>query len=202
MESKSNEIRAERSGDILTIGFIRPEIRNPLSVNVIDQLYEVLKPDQLGGVNTVVFTGSENSFASGADLREIAVTTAETSRAFAEKGQGLMKLVDELPQRTVAAINGFCFGGALDLALACDLRIASAAAHFAHPGTGLGIITGWGGTQRLPRLIGQANALEMFFTASPIDAERALSIGLVDLVADDIFNNELLKLDKGETEAA
>ena len=84
---------------------------------------------------------------------------------------------------TFAVINGYCFGGALDLALACKRRIASPNARFAHPGAGLGIITGWGGTQRLPRLIGQANSLEIFFTASPIDAGRALSIGLIDEIA-------------------
>jgi len=92
-----------------------------------------------------------------------------------------------LPQTTIAAVNGYCFGGALDLALACDRRIASPNAKFAHPGAGLGIITGWGGTQRLPRLIGTANTLEMFFSATPVDAERALAIGLVDeIVADSL----------------
>ena len=86
---------------------------------------------------------------------------------------------------TIAAVNGYCFGGALDLALACKRRISGQGARFAHPGTGLGIITGWGGTQRLPRLIGRSAALEMFFTAEAIDAEQALAIGLADEIADD-----------------
>jgi enoyl-CoA hydratase/carnithine racemase len=89
---------------------------------------------------------------------------------------------------TIAGVNGFCYGGALDLTLACDRRIATPNAVFAHPGAGLGIITGWGGTQRLPRLIGESNALEMFFTAGRIDAARALTIGLVEAIEPDVFN--------------
>ncbi len=193
---KSNEIAVVGHGDVLLIQFIRPEIRNPLSVTVVDQLFEVLGSGSLEGYSTVVFSGIGKSFASGADLREIAELTAEAAPDFARMGQRLMQTIAELPQRSVAAINGFCFGGALDLALACGVRIASPTAIFAHPGTGLGIITGWGGTQRLPRLVGRANALEMFFTASPINSERAFRIGLVDLVADDIFNNELLSFDR------
>lgn len=194
---KSNELEVEQHGDILVIRFSRPEIRNPLSVTVLDQL-EVLADGLTAQMNisTVVFTGSEASFASGADLREISQITADNAPAFARKGQCLMQKIADLQQRTIAAINGFCFGGALDLALACDVRIASPIAKFAHPGAGLGIITGWGGTQRLPRLVGQVNALEMFFTAEGIDTEHALSIGLVDLVADDIFRNELLNIER------
>ena len=85
---------------------------------------------------------------------------------------------------TIAAINGYCFGGGLDLALACDHRIASTNAEFSHPGAGLGIITGWGGTQRLPRLIGEARALEMLLTAGRFEAEWALRSGLVDKIDD------------------
>lgn len=195
MTIKSNELEAIDCGEVYVIRFTRPEIRNPLSVTVLDQIAAILDRVSDPGTETIVFTGSGNSFASGADLREIADISAEAVKDFARKGQSLMAKVAGMPQRTVAAVNGFCFGGALDLALACDVRIAAREARFAHPGTGLGIITGWGGTQRLPRLVGRANALEMFFTASPIDAERALAIGLVDLVTDDIFRNELLAID-------
>jgi enoyl-CoA hydratase/carnithine racemase len=198
---KSNEIAVNGLGEVLLIRFIRPEIRSPLSVTVIDQLSDVFGSSLIDGFTTVVFTGTGSSFASGADLREIAEVANEAAPDFARMGQRLMQTIAELPQRTVAAVNGFCFGGALDLALACSARIASPAAMFAHPGTGLGIITGWGGTQRLPRLVGRANALEMFFTASPINAERAFSIGLVDLVAGDIFKNELLTIEASEFEA-
>jgi len=90
-----------------------------------------------------------------------------------------------MPQATVAGVNGYCFGGGLDLALACDKRIAAPNATFCHPGAGLGIITGWGGTRRLPRLVGRGNALSMFFTAEPINAYEALRIGLIDEIDPD-----------------
>ncbi|HSK70120.1 MAG TPA: enoyl-CoA hydratase/isomerase family protein, partial [Pyrinomonadaceae bacterium] len=116
---------------------------------------------------------------------EIAQVTKETARAFASRGQNLMRKISELPQTTIAAINGYCFGGALDLALACKKRIASPNALFSHPGVNLGIITGWGGTQRLPRLVGEAKALEIFLTGKRVDAEEALRMGLIDEIARD-----------------
>lgn len=183
---KSNGLVVENNRDALVIRFARPEIRSPLSVRVLDELHRVIdstvNDEEIG---SVVFTGTGDAFASGADLREIAEVSADGAKEFALRGQRLMNKIAALKQRTVAAINGYCFGGALDLALACDTRIASPAATFSHPGTSLGIITGWGGTQRLPRLVGQANALEMFFTAKRVDAEEALRIGLVDEIVDD-----------------
>lgn len=182
----SNDLSIEYAGEAAIIRFTRPEIRNPLSVAVIDQLHLALddvaaRPE----TRRLIFTGTGESFASGANLREIAAVTAEMAPGFARYGQDFMQRVADLAVNTIAAVNGWCFGGALDLALACDRRIASPNAQFAHPGAGLGIITGWGGTQRLPRLVGTANALEMFFTASPIDAERAIAIGLVDEISED-----------------
>ncbi len=180
----SNEIQIDREGRALIIRFKQPEIRNPLSITVLEQV-DLLVDSCDGGVERLIFTGTGNAFASGADLREIATVTAESARGFALRGQILMTKIESLRQTTIAAINGYCFGGALDLALACDRRIASPSASFAHPGTGLGIITGWGGTQRLPRLIGTAFSNELLFTASPITADLALKIGLVDVIADD-----------------
>jgi enoyl-CoA hydratase/carnithine racemase len=136
-------------------------------------------------IERMIFTGVGNVFASGADLREIAGVSGDNAREFALRGQGLMKSISQLSARTVAAVNGICFGGALDLALACDRRIASRDAVFSHPGADLGIMTGWGGTQRLPRLVGEAVALEMFFSARRVDSNDALLIGLVDEIADD-----------------
>lgn len=182
----SNSIIVETNRKSLIIRFARPEIRNPLSVDVLESLDRILYDALISNdVEKLIFTGTGNSFASGADLREIVGLTTENAKEFALRGQRLMDRIANASKPTVAAINGFCFGGALDLALACSERIASPTATFCHPGAGLGIITGWSGTQRLPRLIGQANALEMFFTASPISAERALRIGLVDSIADD-----------------
>ncbi len=188
----SNELNVECEKKSLIVRFTRPEIRNSLSVSVLDQLELIL--DEIAGrgdITAVVFTGSGASFASGADLREIAHVTPESAPDFARKGQRLMHQIANLGQKTIAAINGYCFGGALDLALACDVRIASPDAKFAHPGTGLGIITGWGGTQRLPRLIGTSNSLEMFFTAAAINADRAIQIGLIDAISDDTLETAL-----------
>jgi enoyl-CoA hydratase len=182
----SNGITTTRDDDVLVVQFSRPEIRSPLSVSVLAELVKIVT--EVRGdtsIRGLIFTGQGDVFASGADLREIATVEPDGAADFARRGQYLMNAIADLPQTTVAAVNGYCFGGALDLALACDRRIASASAKFAHPGTGLGIITGWGGTQRLPRLVGTSNALETFFTAAPIDALRALAIGLIDELSDD-----------------
>jgi len=171
---------------VCMIRFSRPEIRNPLSTPVIERLNEIVsKIKNRTDIEGLIFTGTADIFASGADLREITKLDPVSAREFALYGQTLMNDIAALPIPTFAAINGYCFGGALDLALACRHRIASPNATFSHPGAGLGIITGWGGTQRLPRLVGSGNALEMIFTASPIDAKRAFAIGLVEKIADD-----------------
>ncbi len=152
----------------------------------LSEIVDEIKNDS--AISRVVFTGTEDVFASGANLREIAEVNENAAREFALRGQNLMKEISELKAQTIATINGFCFGGALDLALSCDKRIASPNAQFSHPGVNLGIITGWGGTQRLPRLIGVARALEMFMTAKRVSAVEALEIGLIDeIVGADFF---------------
>ncbi len=182
----SNGYIIETSSDLKLIRFSRPEIRSPLSIAVLEGLHGVI--DRIAADTSVVgliFSGTDDVFASGADLREIGRVTGKTAREFALRGQTLMSRISDLHCKTVAAVNGFCFGGALDLALACDMRIASPNALFSHPGASLGIMTGWGGTQRLPRMIGEAAAIEMFFTGRRVNAAEALTLGLVDAVADD-----------------
>lgn len=182
----SNGYIIETTGDLKVIRFSRPEIRSPLSIAVLEGLHGVI--DRIAADTSVVgliFSGTDDVFASGADLREIGRVTGKTAREFALRGQTLMSRISDLHCKTVAAVNGFCFGGALDLALACDMRIASPNALFSHPGASLGIMTGWGGTQRLPRMIGEAAAIEMFFTGRRVNAAEALTLGLVDAVADD-----------------
>lgn len=179
----SNAVIVENIGNALVIRFNRPEIRNPLSGDVLTELERIV--GDVGLAERVIFSGVGSVFASGADLREIAEVKAHTAREFAIRGQRLMGAIADLKQTTIAAVNGYCFGGALDLALACDMRIASPNAEFSHPGANLGIITGWGGTQRLPRLVGEAMALEMFMTAKRVNAIEAKAIGLIDHIADD-----------------
>ena len=133
----------------------------------------------------LILTGNAHFFSAGADLHEIAALTGPEAFCFAHMGQRLMRAVDDFPARTIAAIHGYCMGGGLDLALACDRRIAGPHALFGHRGAALGLITGWGGTQRLPRLIGKARALQMFLAAEKVPAARALEIGLVNTLAND-----------------
>jgi enoyl-CoA hydratase len=182
----SNAIALEDLGKIKVIRFNRPEIRSPLSAFVLEELYDHIDRFEADNrIEGIIFTGQADVFASGADIREIARLSADTAPDFARLGQGLMKKIETSKKLTIAAINGFCFGGALDLALSCKKRIAAPNATFSHPGVNLGIITGWGGTQRLPPLIGEAKALEMFITAKRVTAAEALQIGLVDDIADD-----------------
>jgi enoyl-CoA hydratase/carnithine racemase len=140
----------------------------------------------------LILTGNEHFFSAGADLHEIAALTGPEAFRFAHMGQRLMRAVASFPVPTVAAIHGYCMGGGLDLALACDRRIAGPHALFGHRGAALGLITGWGGTQRLPRLIGKARAMQMFLAAEKVPATRALEIGLVNAIADDPISAALI----------
>ena len=179
----SQSILVEDLGESLVVVFNRPERRSPLSEVVVDQLITILSSHSIRrNRQRVIFTGKEGVFASGADLLEIDRLDSDMAPDFARKGQHLMNLIAGLPQ-TIAAIDGFCFGGALDLAISCDKRISSPSSKFCHPGVGLGIITGWGGTQRLPRLLGESRALEMLLTARVVEAEEALHIGLIDEIS-------------------
>jgi enoyl-CoA hydratase/carnithine racemase len=133
----------------------------------------------------LIITGNEHFFSAGADLNEITALTGPAAYEFALCGQRLMNTVGGLPFPTIAAVRGYCMGGGLDLALACSRRIAAPNAVFGHRGAALGLITGWGGTQRLPRLVGKARALQMFLAAEKVHAEEALRIGLVNEIAED-----------------
>lgn len=133
----------------------------------------------------LIITGNRHFFSAGADLNEIAALTGAEAYEFAAMGQALMNAVAEFPAPTYAAVWGYCMGGGLDLALACRYRIAHPHAVFGHRGAALGLITGWGGTQRLSRLVGKAKALEMFLAAEKIHAVKALEIGLVDGMAEE-----------------
>lgn len=133
----------------------------------------------------LVITGNKTFFSAGADLAEISALEATAAYRFSQMGQELMDAIENFRAPVVAAVNGYCMGGGLDLALACQQRIASPHAIFGHRGAALGLVTGWGGTQRLPRLVGKSKALEMFMAAEKIHASEALRIGLVNGVADD-----------------
>lgn len=133
----------------------------------------------------LILTGGRKFFSVGADLKEIAALNGSTAFEFARNGQSLMNELEQFPAPVYAAISGHCMGGGLDLALACRFRVASPDAILGHRGASLGLITGWGGTQRLPRLIGTGPALQMLVAAEQVTANLALKISLVDAIADD-----------------
>jgi enoyl-CoA hydratase/carnithine racemase len=133
----------------------------------------------------LIITGNAHFFSAGAELAEITALTGAAAFRFAHIGQRLMNAVAAFPAPTVVAVHGYCMGGGLDLALASERRIAGPHAIFGHRGAALGLITGWGGTQRLPRIVGRARALEMFIAAEKLNAKRALEFGLVEAVVED-----------------
>lgn len=179
-------IEVESDGDIRIIRFSRPDHKNRLSVSVLQVLEEAFtRVSSDPECTNIIVTGSGDSFAAGADLAEVSKLSKREAFEFARRGQRVFRRIRNASQTTVAAVNGYCMGGALDLALSCDKRFVSASAVFAHPGVKLGIITGWGGTQLLPRLIGQKNAFRLLLTADRIDASEALRIGLADEMAVD-----------------
>ncbi len=136
----------------------------------------------------LIVCGNAKFFSVGADLTEICALRGHDSSEFAGMGQRLMQLVANFPAPTCAVVEGWCMGGGFDLALSCCFRVASPHAIFGHRGAALGLMTGWGGTQRLPRLIGRSLALEVFLTAEKIHAPRALQIGIVNAVSDQPFH--------------
>ena len=132
--SEKQNILLESGVSHLLVRFNRPEIRNPLSVEVLEELGQILdRAAAQKEITKIIFTGAEDVFASGANLNEIAALDSETARGFALRGQALMRKIAAAPQKTIAAVGGYCFGGALDLALACDARVASPGAVFCHP---------------------------------------------------------------------
>lgn len=174
------------SSPLAVIRFARPAERNKLSAATLDELDSALTQiESCVDVRCVVFTGTGNAFAAGADIAELSRLMPDDALRFARRGQVLFARIAALPQLTIAAINGCCFGGGLDLALHCRLRFAAPTVLFAHPGASLGIITGWSGTRRLPEIVGQARALEMFLTARRLTSAEALAWGLIHRICDD-----------------
>ena len=166
---------------ILTMN--RPAALNALNAEPMEELLELLsaiKADPT--VKVLIITGAEKSFVAGADIKEMLPMTAAEGQAWGRLGQSVFSLIENLPQAVIAAINGFALGGGCELAMACDIRIASEKAKFGQPEVSLGIIPGFCGTQRLPRLVGKGIAKELTYTGDMIDAQEALRIGLVNKV--------------------
>jgi enoyl-CoA hydratase/carnithine racemase len=175
----------ESHGDAVVLRLVSADGTNRLTRARVRAITGALEEQAKSPPSRLVLTGNAHFFSAGADLHEIAALTGPEAFRFARMGQRLMNAVANFPAPTIAAVHGYCMGGGLDLALACDRRIAGPHALFGHRGAALGLITGWGGTQRLPRLIGKAWALQMFLAAEKVNAARALQIGLVNEIAED-----------------
>ena len=155
-----------------------------LSAALLDELEAAL--DTLlaePGCAAVVLHGSEKCFAAGAEIAEVGALAGLTALPYARRGQLLFEKIATAKKPVVAAVSGYCLGGGFDLALACHARAATPEAVFGHPGVTLGLFTGWGGTRRLPQLIGRTRALELLLTGEAVEHERALALGLVDELA-------------------
>ena len=153
----------------------------------LTEALDILREDK----RALIITGNNKFFSTGAELEEVATLNGPSAYEFSMMGQALMRAVECFPANVYAAISGYCMGGGLDLALACRRRIATPSAVFGHRGAGLGLITGWGGTQRLPRLIGKGRALELFVAAEKINATQALKLGLIDAIVPDPVSEAL-----------
>jgi enoyl-CoA hydratase len=175
----------ETRGPLALITLNRPDKLNAISLATVDELHAAIAAAADDpAVRVLAITGAgDKAFAAGSDLAE--VVHRDLNKALAPIVQGVAERLERCPKPTIAAINGICFGGGLEVALGCDLRVAGRSARFATPEGKLGIIPGGGATQRLPRLVGRAWALDMLLMGEPIDAERALHIGLVTRLVDD-----------------
>jgi enoyl-CoA hydratase len=187
----SDSIIEDRRESVAIITLNRPEKLNALSRETISALSETFKKfEDDADLRAVILTGAgDRAFSAGTDLSELIHVGADEARTVAERGQQLCNQIEQSPVPVIAAINGIAAGGGCELALACHLRIAAPSARFSLPETKLGIIPGYGGTQRMTRELGQARALELILTAGTIDAEDALRLGLVNRV---VPSSELL----------
>jgi enoyl-CoA hydratase len=179
-----NNILIEKDKNIATVTINRPKSLNALNKETLEELlvcFQELSQDSQ--THVIIITGSgEKAFVAGADISYMQSLPAQEARTFGKLGHLVMHTIENTPQPVIAAVNGFALGGGCELALSCDMRFAGDNAKFGQPEVNLGVIPGFGGTQRLPRLIGKGLANELLFSGNIIDATEALRIGLVNRV--------------------
>jgi enoyl-CoA hydratase len=182
-----------RDGGVATVTIDRQDALNALDVATLTELRDRLR--ELAGdtdVRGVVLTGAgEKAFVAGADIKYMSGLDPDQARGWGALGHEAGRLLETMPKPTIAAVNGFALGGGCELALACDIRYASARAKVGQPEVNLGIVPGWGGTQRLARVCGVGVAKDLVFTGRTIDAEEALRVGLVSAIADPVLDRAL-----------
>lgn len=176
-------ITYEVEGQVGIITINRPKALNALNSAVLDELDATIDGVDLDAVRCLILTGAgEKSFVAGADIAEMSTLTKEEGEAFGKKGNDIFRKIETLPIPVIAAVNGFALGGGCEISMSCDIRICSDNAVFGQPEVGLGITPGFGGTQRLARIVGPGMAKQMIYTARNIKAAEALRIGLVNAV--------------------
>lgn len=180
-----NTIKYEVNGYIAKITMNRPKALNALNSEVLDELNKCLDEVKANkDLRVLIITGEGRSFIAGADIKEMSELDGLEAKAFGNKGLSVFRKIETLPIPVIAAVNGFALGGGCELAMSCDIRIASNKALFGQPEVGLGLIPGFGGTQRLQRLVGQGWAKYLIYSAENIKADKALEIGLVQDVVE------------------
>ncbi|MDW5298552.1 MAG: short-chain-enoyl-CoA hydratase [Sedimentibacter sp.] len=182
---KLENLLVEKNDGICTVTINSPQTLNALNAEILKELEFVF--DQINDdneVSIVVLTGEGKAFVAGADISYMKDLDATQAKKFGEDGARLFRKIETLKKVVIAAVNGFALGGGCELSMACDMRIASTKAKFGQPEVGLGIIPGFSGTQRLPRLVGMGKAKELIFTGGHIDADEAYRIGLVNKVTE------------------
>lgn len=184
MSRNYENLNIEEKGSVLIIRIDRQASLNALNIKTIEELHSEFSLRQADdNVRCIIITGAgEKAFVAGADISEIAKLDKESGSKFATNGHALMDMIQNFSVPVIAAINGFALGGGCELALACDIRLASNKAKFGQPEVNLGLLPGYGGTQRLPRLVGRGKAMQLILTGALISADEAHRIGLVDEV--------------------
>ncbi len=173
-------VELQQRGNVAVVTINRPEVLNALNIEVLHDLDRIMKEIEFReDLHVVLITGAGRSFVAGADISEMANFTAAEAKAFSRHGNSTFINLTRFPRPVIAAVNGFALGGGCELAMACDIRVASDRAKFGMPEVGLGITPGFGGTQRLARIVGMSTAMELVLTSRTIDAQEALEIGLV-----------------------
>jgi enoyl-CoA hydratase len=178
-------LKTDVSQGLATVTISRPEALNALNTRFFQEMDSLLSEmSSRREVKVLIITGEGKAFAAGADIAEMVQKTQDEGREFSKQGQKTFRKLELLPQPVIAAVNGFALGGGCELALACDVRIASSKAKFGQPEVNLGVIPGYAGTQRLPRLVGLGNALILLMSGEMIGADEALRMGLVQKVVE------------------
>ena len=176
-------VKLDQNGHVLIITINRPDALNALNLKVLAELEEAIGSINRDQVRCIIVTGAgTKAFVAGADIAQMQKLTKKEGKEFSQFGNMVFRALEMLPVPVIAAVNGFALGGGYELALACDIRIASENAVFGQPEVSLGICAGFGGTQRLPRLIGEGHAKQLLYSAARIKAQEALEIGLVNQV--------------------